>query len=76
MEMCRFKDRNMSEPEPLSPSLTCVPAAGRHMAASSECALCAGAGLSGEDQATLYSLHTPAAGPHTYTYTVLTTGGL
>ena len=46
------------------------------MAASSECALCAGAGLSGEDQTTLYSLHTAAAGPHTYTYTVLTTGGL
>ena len=45
------------------------------MAASSECALCAGAGLSGGDQTTLYSLHT-AAGLHTYTYTVLTTGGL
>ena len=45
----------MSKPEPLFPSLTCVPAAGRHMAASSECALCAGAGLSGEDQATLYT---------------------
>ena len=28
------------------------------MAASSECALCAGAGLSGEDQTTLYRLYT------------------
>ena len=39
------------------------------MAASSKCALCAGAGLSGEDRTTLYNLHTAAAGLYTYTYT-------